>query len=179
MNEEDILETGSVEKRISQMKAQFQRSYDVFIKANEELSKISIESLDLTSAGSSQFAGLNSDEINEIVDAGSVDDSLSKLRLKIEPDIDETDTFPDISRLLNIMSSLQSDIDSMTENQKQFARLSEDVNQEMNLFEKRMEDSMNQLNELVVESVDVSSDECSEVEHEKEEESFGSETLSD
>lgn len=79
------------------------------------------------------------------------------------------------------MSGLQSDIHSLTENQKQFSQLTDDVNKEMSLFEKRMEDSVSQLNDLVVESLDGSDsgqhdDERSD---DEDEETFGSESFSD
>lgn len=175
----------SLENRISQMKAQFQQSYDVFIKAHEELSKVSFDSPNFTSAGASlgSLAQFESDDINVIVEAGSVDECISTLRSKIKRSSDDhQNTFPDVTKLLSIMNGLQSDIKSLTENQKQFSKLSEDVNNKMSLLEKRTEDSVTQLNELVVESLDGSDsnqhdDECSDVG--EEEESFGSESPSD
>lgn len=186
MEKEEVLEAESLELRISEMKSQFQQSYDVFIKAHEELSKISFDSLNLTSSGSGErfnpLSQLEVDDVNEIVEAGSIDDCLSTLRSKMKPDDEKhPNTFPDITKLLCIMSGLQSDIHSLTENQKQFSQLSDDVNKEMSLFEKRMEDSVSQLNDLVVESLDGSDsgqhdDERSD---DEDEETFGSESFSD
>ena len=181
MEKEEIAEAESLETRITAMKAQFQKSYDVFIKANEELSKISFDSLDLSSAGSSlgPMAQLESEDINEIVGAGSIDECISALRSKIKSDDKEQlNTFPDVSKLLSIMNGLQSDIESLAQNQKQFSELSEEVNNEMSMFEKRVEKSVNQLNDLVVESLD-GSDQDEKCSDEEEEESLGSESCSD
>lgn len=180
MDEEEILEAESLEMRISEMKSQFQQSYDVFIRANEELSKISFDAETLATSGASlgPLAKLETKDVNEIVYAGSIDDCISKLRSKITTEDEEHENmFPHVSQLLKIMSGLQVDIESLTESQKQFSKLSDDVNQEMSLIEQRMQDSISQLDDLVVESVDgsdTSHDECCE-----EEETFGSDSFSD
>lgn len=180
MDEEEILEVESLELRISNLKSQFQQSYDVFIKAHEELSKISFDAATFTSSGASlgTLAKLETKDVNEIVHAGSIDDCISKLRSKITTEDEEHEnTFPDVTKMLKIMSVLQVDIESLTESQKQFSKLSDDVNQEMSLNGQRMQDSISQLDDLVVESVDgsdTSHDECCE-----EEETFGSDSFSD
>lgn len=190
MDKEEITSAENLELRISEMKSQFQQSYEVFMKAHEELSKISFESLNLTSATGDECLGplsqLEPDDVNEIIQAGSIDDCLSSLRSKIKPVGDEQpEIFPDVSKLLMIMSDLQSDIHSLTENQKQFSELTEDVNNEMSVFEKRMEASISQLDDLVVESLDGSDsseheDHLSDEDHsgDEDEETFGSDSLS-
>lgn len=183
MNKDEITETENLEKRISEMKSQFQQSYDVFIRAHEELSKINFESLNLSSTAES-LNHFEPGDMNEIIDAGSIDDCISMLRSKVKIDGEgQQEILPEpVHKLLNIMNGLQSDIESLAENQKQFSKLSADVNNEMSLFEKRMQDSVTQLDELVVESLDGSESshhdkECFEIE--EEEESFGSEYFSD
>lgn len=184
MDKEEVLEAENLELRISQMKAQFQKSYDVFIKANEQLSKITFESLNFNSPDETLgvLSQMDTSDINEIVSAGSIDACLATLRSKLRIDKEaQRNTFPDITRLINIMSSLQTDIESLTENQKHFSQLTNDVNNEVSLLEKRMEDSIKQLNELTVESVDEDDssqhDECSA--DDEEEETFGSDSSSD
>lgn len=179
-DEEEILEAESLELRISEMKSQFQQSYEVFMKAHEELSKISFDPDVLTSSGASlgPLAKLETKDVNEIVHAGSIDDCILKLRSKITSENEEHEnTFPDVTKLLKIMSGLQVDIESLTESQNQFSKLTDDVNQEMVLIEKRLQESVSQLDDLVVDSADASDsshDECCE-----EEETFGSDSLSD
>jgi DNA anti-recombination protein RmuC len=161
-NKEDF-ETENIEHRISDMKAQFLKSYDVFIRANEQLSKISFDPTIFTnSAGDAgPLNQLESKDIDEILAAGSVDACISTLREKTKEELEPTPTtFPEVTQLLNIMNGLQTDIESLTESQKQFSKLVDDVNEEMSLFEARMEDTINQLGDLVVESVDGSDESC-------------------
>jgi hypothetical protein len=186
MDKEEITETENLELRISEMRTQFQQSYDVFIKAHEELSRISFDpSTIITSSDNLDAFSLETKDINEIVGAGSVDLSVATLRSKVKPTVDgQPNTFPDVSKLLNIMSSLQVDIESLTENQKRFTKLTDDVNQEMSVFEKRMEESISQLDDLVVESLDGSEgsqhgDDEDDDDDDDEEETLGSESFSD
>lgn len=184
MENEEVAEAVSLEQRISAMKTQFQQSYDVFMKANEELTKISFDPSKF-SAGESLgvLANLETSDVNEIIEAGSVDDCISALRSKIKThSADLPITFPDVTRLLSIMNGLQFDIESLTESQKQFSKLTDDVKQEMSMYEKRMEDSINQLDDLVVESLDGSESSESEGfagDGNEDEETFGSDTFSD
>lgn len=186
MDKEEIAEAENLELRISEMKSQFQQSYDVFIKAHEELSKISFEPTNFSAPGETlgPLAKLETKDINEIIDAGSIEECISKLRAKIKSgNEDFPSTFPDVTRLLSIMNGLQMDIESLQSNQKHFAKLTDDVNQEMSLCEKRMEDSIGQLDDLVVESLDGSEsskrDDDEYSGEEEEEETFGSESCSD
>lgn len=182
MENEEIAEAASLELRISEMKTQFQQSYDVFIRAHEELSKISFDPSMFSDGGSlGVLANLGTKDVNEIINAGSVDDCISTLRSKISFDsTDIPNTFPDVTKLLSIMNGLQFDIESLTESQKQFSNLSDEANQEMSLFEKRMEDSINQLDDLVVESLDGSdSSKHDDLAGEEEDETYGSDCVSD
>lgn len=181
MDNKEISEAENLEHRISEMKSQFQKSYDVFIKAHEDLSKISFDSSTFTSNGNpGGLAQLDSNDINDILDAGSIDACLSSMRSKVKSESDSIpNTFPDVTKLLSIMSGLKTDIESLTENQKQFAQLTNEVNEEMSMFEKRMEDSLSQLDDLVVESLDGSDTSQRAEFSEEEEETFGSESFSD
>lgn len=182
MDNKEVTEAESLEHRISEMKSQFQKSYDVFIKAHEDLSKITFDSSTLSASGetSGVLAQLNSTDINEILDAGSIDACLSSMRSKVKKESDSVpSTFPDVTKLLSIMSGLKTDIESLTENQKQFTQLTNDVNEEMSMFEKRMDESMSHLNDLFVESLDGSDSSHREAFSEEEEETFGSDSLSD
>lgn len=184
MDNKEITEAETLENRISEMKSQFQKSYDVFIKAHEELSRISFDSeaFSAQSGDLGSLAKLETDDINEILNAGSIDECISALRSKIPiENVNTQNTFPDVSKLLAIMNSLQTDIESLSENQKQYTKLSNEVNAEMSMFEKRMEESICQLDNLAVETVDdlessQSNGDCSD---EQEEENFGSESFSD
>lgn len=185
MDEEEVLAAENLELRISEMKAQFQQSYDVFIKAHEELSKISFDSstIPISCESLGPLSKLQKEDVNEIVSAGSIDQCISMLRSKVpNTEAEHPSTFPDVTKLLSIMSGLQLDIESLTENQKQFSKLTEDVNNEMSMIEKRIENSVQQIGDLVVESLD--SSESSQQEDDffediEEEETFGSESLSD
>lgn len=181
MDNKEITEAENLETRISEMKSQFQKSYDIFMKAHDDLSKISFDpSTFPTGDNFGALSKLEPKDVNEILDAGSIDDCISTLRSKLRPDDKPAqNTFPDVTELLSIMNGLQTDIESLTENQKHFTKLASDVNAEMSMFEKRMEESAEQLNDLVVESLDGSDtsqpEECSD----EEEENFGSEWFSD
>lgn len=182
MDNKEISEAEDLELRISDMKSQFQKSYDIFIKAHEDLSKISFDPATFAPPGENleTLAHLETKDINEIIGAGSIDACISALRSKIESDDKQHEnTFPDVTKLLSIMNELQTDVESLAANQKQFSKLSDDVNTEMSLFEKRMEDSVSQLNDLVVESLDGSEANSEHEFSEEEEETFGSESFSD
>lgn len=179
MDNKEISEAENLELRISEMKTQFQKSYDVFIKAHEQLAKISFDSSTFTpsTGGLGALSQLETKDIDEILGAGSIDECISTLREKTDEEQKPLEnTFPEVTKLLSIMNSLQTDIESLTESQKHFTKLADDVNQEMSLFEARMDDSINQLEDLVVESIDGSDtsqrDDFSDVD--EEEESFGS-----
>lgn len=147
-----------LESRIGEMKKQFQKSYEIFIKANEELSKLNFDYLSLYESKEneaiSDILKLDVKDVNEILCADSIDDSIEKLRSKIREDDEKFKTsFPDITKLLKIMNNLQVDIESLKEQQDQFVKLTQDVNEEMNRFEKGLEESTNYLDDLVVESI--------------------------
>lgn len=150
-------EPENVELRMNEMKNQFQKSYEIFMNANAELSKISFINFKLqdTSFSSDAVAGLNAQDVSEILSAGSVDGSIEMLRSKISCD-DENfkKTFPDISKLLKIMNSLQTEIDGLKDKQDEFAKLSNDVNEEMNRFEKELDATATQLSEITGEHSD-------------------------
>lgn len=181
MDNNEISEKENLELRISDLKSQFLKSYDIFNKAHEQLSKISFDpSMLTTSTGDvGPLNQLESKDIDEILAAGSVDACILKMREKTKDDFAPTPTtYPEVTRLLTIMNGLQTDIESLTESQKQFTKLVDDVNQEMSLFEARMEDTMNELEDLTVESVHDGSDESCHDDlsgEEEETESFGSE----
>src|SRR5690349_17887986 len=84
MEKEEIAEAVSLEHRISEMKTQFQQSYDVFIRAHEELSKISFDSSKFAAGDSlGGLSNLEANDVKEIVEAGSIDQCISTLRSKI------------------------------------------------------------------------------------------------
>lgn len=152
---EEGCEKENVEIRIGEMKKQFQKSYEIFVNANAELSKISFDSMKDKPIGSEAIASLNTTEVNEILTADSVDDSIKLLRSKINNDDENLKSaFPDISKLLKIMSNLQSEMDGLKEKQNIFTKLATDVNEEMNRFEKEIEMTANQLSELTGEHTD-------------------------
>lgn len=170
MEQTQITESIPLESRIGEMKKQFQKSYEIFIKANEELSKLNFDYLNLYESKENQtlndiFSNLDVKDVNEILGAKSIDDSIQKLRSKIHEDDEKFKTsFPDITKLLKIMNSLQTDIESLKEQQDKFVKLTQEVNEEMNRFEKEIEDSANQLDDLVTESFneedETSDDDC-------------------
>lgn len=144
----DDVEKENVEMRIGEMKKQFQKSYEIFMNANVELSKLSFDN-NLKLQDKPTGIDLNKGDINEILTADSLDESIELLRCKIDKDDDKIKSaFPDISKLLKIMSNLQLEMDGLNENQNLFAKLAIDVNEEMNRFEKEIELSANQLSEL-------------------------------
>lgn len=155
-------EQPALESRISIMKQQFQKSYDIFIKAHDELLKISFDNLTLPENKdfkiNEKFTNLDTEDVKDILASKSVDDSIQKLQSKVNHD-DENfiNTFPDITKLIKIMNSLQGDIKSLKEQQDSFTKLANDVKDEMNRFEKEIEGTSSQLNDLNVESVDDSS----------------------
>lgn len=150
-------EPENIELRINEMKNQFQKSYEIFMNANSELSKISFSSFKLQdkSFNSEAVTSLNSQDVDEILTAGSVDNSIEVLRSKISTD-DENfkKTFPDISKLLKIMNHLQLEIDGLKDKQDQFAKLANDVNEEMNRFEKELDLTATQMSEITGEHSD-------------------------
>lgn len=150
-------EPENIELRINEMKNQFQKSYEIFMSANAELSKISFSNFNFQDKtfNSEAVAGLNASDVDEILTAGSVDDSIEKLRTKISTD-DENfkKTFPDISKLLKIMNNLQSEIDGLQDKQDQFSKLANDVNEEMNRFEKEIDAAASQMSEITGEHTD-------------------------
>jgi hypothetical protein len=184
--DKEIMEADDVELRITGMKAQFQASYDVFIKAHEDLSKISFDPSAFADTGlnSPALAQLETKEIDEILDAGTIDDCIRTLRSKINTENEaHQNCFPktkaNVTKLLKIMNGLQTDIESLTDKQKQIVKLTTDISEEMSMFEKRMEDSMSQLDDLVLESMyesdSIQDDGC----FDEDEKTFGSELLSD
>lgn len=159
MNQDNnLVEPEALETRIGEMKKQFQKSYDIFIKANDELSKLSFNSLilkDNKNILDDAFSSLNKTDVNEILDAKSIDESLQKLRTKIHEDNEKfKNSFPDVSKLLKIMSNLHVDIESLKEQQNKFVKLTNDIHEEMNRFEKQIDDTASQLEELVTDSSD-------------------------
>ena len=169
----------NLELRITEMKSQFQKSYDVFINAHEQLSKISFDP-SVWSPSSGDAGPINQlklKDVDDILAAGSVDACISTLREKIKEEAEsKPTTIPEVTRMLSIMDVLQTDIESLTESQQNFTQLVDDVNQEMSLFEARMESTMNQLDDLAVDGSDASRhDEFSDCEEEEDSELFGSE----
>lgn len=150
-------EKENIELRIGEMKQQFQKSYEIFMKANAELSKLSFESLLLQEKdfGSAAISNLKTKEVDEILTADSIDDSIKLLRTKIDKDEGNSKTsFPDVAKLINIMNNLRFEIDGMKEKQDSFAKLASDVNEEMNRFERELELTATHLSELTGEHSD-------------------------
>lgn len=143
----------NVEFKIGEMKKQFQKSYEIFMNANAELSKLSFNNFSIKSTqATNAIANLPTKDIDDIFAAESLDDSIKILRTKINTDEDQfKNAFPDITKLINIMSNLQCEIDGLKEKQNDFAKLAVDVNEEMNRFEKELEATANQLSELTAE----------------------------
>lgn len=152
------IEKENVEMRIGEMKNQLQKSYEIFMNANAELSKLSFDNLKLQDnkpLASDVFESLNKVEINEILAADSVDDSIKLLRSKISDEDDKMkNAFPDLSKLLKIMSNLQTEMNGLKEKQNIFAKLANDVNEEMNRFEKEIDRTATQLSEITGEHTD-------------------------
>lgn len=146
-----------IETRIGEMKKQFQKSYDIFMRAHDELTKLNFDHLTLHRENrelNEAISKLNTNDVNEILGSASIDDSIKILRSKINSDDEKIkSTFPDITKLLKIMNNLQIDIESLREQQDKFVKLTNDVHEEMNRFEKEIEETSNQLDDLTVESV--------------------------
>ncbi|KAG5670958.1 hypothetical protein PVAND_001187 [Polypedilum vanderplanki] len=157
-----------IETRIGEMKKQFQKSYDIFMRAHDELTKLNFEHLTVHRENrelNEAISKLNTSDVNEILGTTSIDDSIQILRSKINSDEEKIkSTFPDITKLLKIMNNLQIDIESLREQQDKFVKLTNDVHEEMNRFEKEIEEASNQLDDLTVESVDSSGSSSNEEE---------------
>lgn len=159
MEKNQKVELVPIESRIGEMKKQFQKSYEIFIKANEELSKLNFDYMSLYESKENEaideILRLDVKDVNDILGAQSIDDSIDKLRSKIREDDEKfKSSFPDISKLLKIMNNLQVDIESLKDQQDYFVKLTKDVNEEMSRFEREIENSASQLDDLTVESLD-------------------------
>jgi chromosome segregation ATPase len=154
MNQEP--EEESMELKIGEMKKQFQKSYDIFMKANEELSKLSFDyltSIKDNETFSSNFDKISDVDVHDILNAPTIDDSIEKLRSKIHGDDEKfKNTFPDVAKLLKIMNNLQTDIESLRTKQDNFVKLTNEVNDEMNRFEKQIENISSDLDDLTIAS---------------------------
>lgn len=180
-------EKENIERRIGEMKKQFQKSYEIFIKANVELSKLSFDGLKQNfPIVTENLSNLNANEVDEILTADTVDDSIKILQSKIS-DEDENlkNSFPDISKLLKIMSNLKIEMDGLKEKQDSFAKLTTDVNEEMNRFEREIEIASNQFSELTgdhsdeEQGVDADDEISDTLTNQLEDENFDSEFYSD
>lgn len=180
-------EKENIERRIGEMKKQFQKSYEIFIKANAELSKLSFDGLKQNfPIVTENLSNLNANEVDEILTADTVDDSIKILQSKIS-DEDENlkNSFPDISKLLKIMSNLQIEMDGLKEKQDSFAKLTTEVNEEMNRFEREIEIASNQFSELTgdhsdeEQGVDADDEISDTLTNQLEDENFDSEFYSD
>jgi hypothetical protein len=191
MENKEVAENENFEVKITELKSQLQKSYEVFRNAHDKLGKFSFDSTLFaasSSSGNSQdFAALKPRDVKDIINAESIDDSISLFRskTKFNSPIDKIN-FPNFTNFIKIMNDLQSNLESLKESQNTFSKLAEDVDEEMNVLQKRLEESLEGIKDLVVENDDGfssdSDDDENELEGEEEEEdedSLGTVSLSD
>lgn len=156
--DKETCDAENVEMRITELKSQLQKSYDIFHRAHLQLGQFSFDSSTFASTSSSSAAGedvpqIKTEDIKEILNAGSVEDSISIFRSKVGSSSQKID-FPNFSSFVRIMNDLQSNLDGLQKSQDSLAKLTEDVNEEMNMLQKRLEESVEEINELIVENLD-------------------------
>lgn len=187
VKDKETPETENVEYRISELKSQLQKSYDIFHKAHNQLGQFSFDSSAFagTSSGMNEdVPSINCQDLKEILNAETIEDSISMFKSKVEPGSQKYD-FPNFSNFMRIMNDLQSNLDTLQKSQDSYSKLADDVNGEMNMLQKRLEESIEEINDLIVQDHDdgFSSDgdeEEEEEEHDDEQnESVGTDSFSD
>jgi hypothetical protein len=190
MENKEIAENENFEVKIGELKSQLQKSYEVFRNAHDQLGKFSFDSFPSAATSSSgnfeEFSSLKAQDVKEIFNADSIDDSISIFRSKAKL-FENPITFPNFTNFVRIMNDLQSNLESLKESQNTFSKLAEGVDEEMNVLQKRLEESLEEIKDLVVENLDdddgfssEDEDEDEEIEEEDEEEdSLGTESLTD
>lgn len=185
--DKETSETENVDLRISELKSQLQKSYDIFHKAHNQLGQFSFDSSSFSASSSSNITcgdvpSMNCDDLKEVLNAGSIEDTISVFKSKVEPGSQKYD-FPNFSNFMRIMNDLQSNLEVLQKSQDTYSKLADDVNGEMNMLQKRLEESVEEINDLIVEDLDdddgFSSDgDDEEAEHEQNE-SLGTDSFSD
>lgn len=189
MENKEVAENENFEVKISELKSQLQKSYEVFRNAHDQLGKFSFDSTSFAASSSSgnfqDFASLKPTDVKDIISAESIDDSIALFRSKTKFDspVDKAN-FPNFTNFIRIMNDLQSNLESLKESQCTFSKMAEDVDEEMNVLQKRLEESLEEIKDLVVENDDGFSSEDDDDddepgEEEEEEDSLGTESLSD
>lgn len=196
IKDKETCEAENVELRISELKSQLQNSYEVFQKAHLQLGTFSFDSKSFANPSTSSSSiqdvpQIETDDIKEILNAGSVEDSISIFKSKVGSSSDHKKVdFPNFSNFMRIMNDLQSNLDGLQKSQVTLAKLTEDVNDEMNMLQKRLDESVDEINELIGDRRDdddgFSSDEGDDDDEEEEaagdedeNESFGTDSYSD
>lgn len=126
--------SNALEGRISEMKKQFQDSYDIFMKAHDKLSKISFTNLKFDLDDSKQLDGLAEGDVNDILNGKSLDECLESFNSKIKLEDVKLKRVPELRDFFKIINDLNTEMKSLEEHQNLMARLNKDLDEKIDNF---------------------------------------------
>ena len=155
--------TAVLETRINEMRMHFQQSYDLFMRAHDDLSKITFQRLSFDIEEDKQTESpidfLEKKDVDEILNSVTINDSINVLSSKVNIDKVRSNKTPELCEFMSIISDLQFGIKSLVEKQEQLTEITEDVNEEINQIRTRTKETVLKLEDLIGEELESSEDE--------------------
>lgn len=153
----------SLEIRMKEMRMHFQQSYDLFMRAHDDLSKLTFQRLSFDieedKQAESPFNFLGKKDVDEILNSVSINDTINVLRSKVNFDDVRSKKTPELCEFMSIISDLQSGIKSLVIKQEQLTDITEDVNEEINQIRSRTQETVLKIEDLIGEELESSEDE--------------------
>lgn len=138
-------QVGGIESRIDDMKNQFQKSYDLFMKAHLGFSNISFQNLKVE-PNSEEIDFLPQKDIDDILNAKSLDGCLENLKTKLN--VKTVKTAPEFQEFMNIITELHSGMKSLEEYQNKLGELNQDLNQKIDQLNLNTSETLNEIEKL-------------------------------
>jgi hypothetical protein len=132
--ESEGIGTNGLERRINEMKKQFQDSYDFFMKAHDKLSQISFTNLKFDVEDSGQLDGLAEGGVSDILKGKSLDECLENFNAKVKLREVKIKKAPELKDFFKIISDLHSEMKSLDDHQTLMSRLSKDLDDKIDNF---------------------------------------------
>lgn len=153
----------SLEIRMKEMRVHFQQSYDLFMRAHDDLSKLTFQRLSFDieedKQDESPFNFLGKKDVDEILKSVSINETINVLRSKVNLDDVRSKKTPELCEFMSIISDLQSGIKSLVLKQEQLTDITEDVNEEINQIRSRTQETVLKIEDLIGEELESSEDE--------------------
>lgn len=130
------------------MKNQFQKSYELFMKAHNSLASISFENLKINVLETSDTDQLPQRDVDDILKSKSLDACLENLNTKLNVKNIKLHKAPEFREFMDIVSELHTGTKSLAEYQNTLTELNEDLNEKIDGLQLATFETLNEIEKL-------------------------------